>query len=167
MSVNPESTTAENTGIELISGEPINDTGHTSKSTRSIRFRGKTQLKSDKLKTEALTLKALGYSEAEAAAKIYHSINEEMRERLINSMLKDSIPLEYITSITLYQVLIRRSFEILDSTADPKVKTECIRCISTINQEIGKLWGDSQGLAANLKNTLVLKSNNKESADAV
>lgn len=167
MSDNPNQSKAENREIKLRDESPFKQTS-TSPSSQPTKFKGKTQIQSDSLKADALSLKALGYSDREAAAKlglkrsriryIYESINEEWRDRLINSLLKEQVPLEYAASLTLYQILIRKTFEILDSTSDARVKTECIRCISGINQEIGKLWGDSQGLAANLKNTLVIKS---------
>jgi hypothetical protein len=130
------------------------------------KFKSKTVRQSDILKTRALELKALGYGSIQAAEKLgigrhrtrilYQEINEEWRERLLSSLLTDSVPLEWATSIELNRIIIRKAFELFDAASDMRVKTECLRLASDTSHRTGLLIGDSQKIGRSISKVLLL-----------
>jgi hypothetical protein len=129
--------------------------------------RGMNQHQADILNIEALELKALGYSQLQAAEKlgvglhrirlIHKEINKEWREKLTRTLMRDNISLEYGATIELNRLVIRKAFEVFETTTDKtgRVQLEALRVIADTNHRTGLLLGDSQLLARSIGKALV------------
>lgn len=132
-----------------------------------INPRGMNQHQADILNIEALELKALGYSQLQAAEKlgvglhrvrlIHKEINREWRDKLTRTLMRDNISLEYGATIELNRLVIRKAFEVYESTSDKtgRVQLEALRVIADTNHRTGLLLGDSQLLARSIGKALL------------